>query len=269
MNEKIGLITDVHANLEALKAVIEDLKEKGVNKIISLGDAIGLGYAPSETIDLLMENNVINIMGNGEAYITMGPDYFPYLKDGNMERYYNAIWTTEQLNEKQKDYLKKCPSSIILEYHDKKIALCHFPLDIRYDFSGLWKYKGIHPEELLRINTPYDFERKNRNVKKNIIIADKNPLFEGKTLNNFDYVIFGHYHFEKNHEVENIKMQCLNGTGVAISDKATYYLLDYKDGEISLEKIEIPYDYKSVYDRLDNMDYPNKKVFCKYINKNI
>ena len=56
----------------------------------------------------------------------------------------------------------------------------------------------------------------------------------GKTLDNFDYVIFGHYHFDREHEVDGIKMRCLNGTGVAISDKTVYYLLDYKDGEISL-----------------------------------
>ena len=80
-------------------------------------------------------------------------------------------------------------------------------------------------------------------------------------------MIFGHYHFDKKYEVDNIKIHCLNGTGVSISNKTVYYLLDYKDSEISLEKIETPYDYKSVYDKLDNMNYPNKETFCKYISK--
>ena len=80
MNNKIGLIIDIHANLEALQAIIKDLKEQGVEQIISLGDAVGLGYAPSQIVDLLIENNIINILGNGEVYITMGPDYFPYLE---------------------------------------------------------------------------------------------------------------------------------------------------------------------------------------------
>ena len=267
MSDKIGLITDVHANLEALQAVLKDLKEQGVEQIISLGDAVGLGYAPSETVDLLIKNNITNILGNGEAYVTMGPEYFPYLKDRNIDRYYNVIWTSKQLNEKQKNYLKRCSSSVILDYHCKKIALCHFPLDVRYDFSGVWKYAGENPRELLRINTSDDFERINIDVKENVILAADDPIFMGKTLDNFDYVIFGHYHFDREHEVDGIKMRCLNGTGVAISDKTVYYLLDYKDGEISLEKIEIPYDYKSVYDKLDNISYPNKDIFCKYISK--
>lgn len=267
MSIKIGLITDVHANLEALQTVIKALKEQGVERIISLGDAIGLGYAPCETVNLLIKNNITNILGNGEAYITMGPDYFPYLKHGNVERYYNAIWTSEQLNEKQKKYLRDCPPSVILNYCDKKIALCHFPLDVRYDFSGVWRYAGINPKELLKINTSDDFERININVKKNVILAATDPMFMGKKLDNFDYVIFGHYHFDRTHEVDGIKMRCLNGTGVAILDKAVYYILDCKCEEVSLEKFEIPYDYKNVCYMLDNINYPNKETFCKYIGR--
>lgn len=52
---------------------------------------IGLGYAPSETLRLSIDNNIINIQDNVEAYVTMGPDMFPYLKRNNIERYNNAM----------------------------------------------------------------------------------------------------------------------------------------------------------------------------------
>ena len=123
--DKIALITDIHANLEALKAILDDLKSKNIKQIYSLGDAIGLGYDSSAVLDLLMENNVINILGNSEAYVTMGVDYFPYLKHCNEEKYYNALWTISQLNSKQLDYLRKCVSSIIINYNGKRIGLCH------------------------------------------------------------------------------------------------------------------------------------------------
>lgn len=97
MNKKITFVTDVHANLEALKAVLLDLKDKSIDSIYCLGNLIGLGYAPCETVDFAMNNNIINIQGNAEAYVIMGADMFPYLKRNNIERYNNAVWTKEQL----------------------------------------------------------------------------------------------------------------------------------------------------------------------------
>ena len=61
MKKKIALITDVHANVEALQAVLLDMKDKNIDTIYSLGDIIGLGYAPCETVDFAMNNNIINI----------------------------------------------------------------------------------------------------------------------------------------------------------------------------------------------------------------
>lgn len=265
MNDKIALITDIHANLEALKSVLLDLKKKKIDTIYSLGDAIGLGYAPSETLDLIIQNNIINLLGNGEAYITMGPDMFKYLKRYNKNRYYNAVWTSEQLNDVQKSFLRNCHPSVMIDYHNLKIALCHFPLDIRYDFSGVWKYNGDNPNEFMKINTNNDLERNNPEVKLNVMIANEEPLFSGKRLIEFDRVIFGHYHFERNHNIAGIAFNCLNATGVAINEKAIYYLLEYINDRVYLNKYEVPYDYNKVYNKLNNIDYPNKELFKKYI----
>ena len=266
MNNKIGLITDVHANLEALKAVLIDLKSKGVKTIYSLGDSIGLGYAPKETLDLIMENNIINILGNGEAYITMGADYFPYLKRDNSERYDNAIWTSKQLTEKQIEFLKQCPNTVELTINDEKIALCHFPIDVRYDFLGAKRYGGEYPEEFLNTNTKYDEQKYNEVLQDNVAIAEKDPLFFGKTISYYDRVIYGHYHFERNHELRGTKLHCLNGTGVAITDKAIYYILESSDSGIELKRYEVPYDYEKAFKETEEIDFPNKDTFKKYIN---
>ena len=58
MQEKIALISDVHANLEALKAVLIDIKIHNIKTIYSLGDVIGLGNHPSECLELILENNI-------------------------------------------------------------------------------------------------------------------------------------------------------------------------------------------------------------------
>lgn len=134
---------------------------------------IGLGYAPSETVRLSIDNNIINIQDNVEAYVTMGPDMFPYLKRNNIERYNNAMWTSEQLSAEELDYINNSPVSVELVINGKKIGLCHFPLVVRYDFIGVWKYDGKNPEEFLKRNTSDDIEKYKPELYENAKIADK------------------------------------------------------------------------------------------------
>lgn len=59
----IGLISDVHANVIALEAVLEALKGRGVDTILCLGDLVGYGPAPNETIDLIRQAGVVCTLG--------------------------------------------------------------------------------------------------------------------------------------------------------------------------------------------------------------
>ena len=49
-----ALISDIHGNVDALKIVLADIKERGVNRICCLGDIIGYGPNPCECLDLVM-----------------------------------------------------------------------------------------------------------------------------------------------------------------------------------------------------------------------
>jgi predicted phosphodiesterase len=64
-----AIIADVHSNLEAFTAVLEDIKSQGITDIISLGDMIGYGPNPIECIAKAVEHQVINIYGNHELAI--------------------------------------------------------------------------------------------------------------------------------------------------------------------------------------------------------
>lgn len=64
-----AIISDIHANYPALKAVIDDIQRRGIKKIISLGDVCGYHSMINECIGLLRKNNVINIRGNHDNYM--------------------------------------------------------------------------------------------------------------------------------------------------------------------------------------------------------
>ena len=63
---KIAVLSDIHGNLGALRAVINDAQSKGVNEFYCLGDIIGYGAHPKKCLDVIREYCDIIILGNHE-----------------------------------------------------------------------------------------------------------------------------------------------------------------------------------------------------------
>lgn len=61
---RIALISDIHANIEALEAVLSDIDAIGADEIVCLGDIVGYGAAPSECLDLVRARCSICVKGN-------------------------------------------------------------------------------------------------------------------------------------------------------------------------------------------------------------
>jgi len=117
-NLKIGVFSDVHANLPALLAVLDFLlHEQGVDFLVCAGDVVGYGPYPNECCNALMLNNVETIMGNHEK-ITRDQDLL--LFDGEdplpssttrLDIPRVTFWTYQQLNPENQDYLFNLPGS--------------------------------------------------------------------------------------------------------------------------------------------------------------
>ena len=59
-----AVISDIHSNIEALTAVMEDIDRRGIKKIVCLGDVVGYGPNPRECIDIVIERCEGCICGN-------------------------------------------------------------------------------------------------------------------------------------------------------------------------------------------------------------
>lgn len=68
-----AFISDIHANLEALCAVMEDIEKCGVRKIFCLGDIVGYGPDPEPCIDIIMEKAEYAVMGNHDHALVHRP----------------------------------------------------------------------------------------------------------------------------------------------------------------------------------------------------
>jgi predicted phosphodiesterase len=92
----VAIVADIHANLEALTAVLDHAAGKGIHRIVCLGDIIGYGPNPRECLQLLFKSEVA-IMGNHEeAVMFYGEDFNPKAK-ASLE------WTKDQLNSAEFD----------------------------------------------------------------------------------------------------------------------------------------------------------------------
>lgn len=68
----IAILSDIHGNFPALKAVLKKVDELGCNRIISLGDVTGYYAQPWECLDLLVEREAIQLLGNHDYYLAKG-----------------------------------------------------------------------------------------------------------------------------------------------------------------------------------------------------
>lgn len=86
-----AIISDVHGNLEALHAVLDDIDRRGVEKIVCLGDIVGYGPNPRECVDLIMQRCAWSLMGNHDFAVLYEPTNF------NVSAEASAWWTRDQL----------------------------------------------------------------------------------------------------------------------------------------------------------------------------
>lgn len=108
-----AIISDIHSNLEALKAVLADIKAQGITDIYCLGDVVGYGPNPRECIDLVMDCKLV-LLGNHDQGAMFDPDGF------NQPAERAIFWTRDQLEstaeprhlrEKRWEFLSERPRS--------------------------------------------------------------------------------------------------------------------------------------------------------------
>lgn len=88
----VAIISDVHANAEALKTVLADIDRRGLKRIISLGDIIGYGPDPLECVDLVRTRCEWSLMGNHDFSVLYEPTNF------NPGAEQAAYWTRSQFD---------------------------------------------------------------------------------------------------------------------------------------------------------------------------
>src|SRR6478735_5391674 len=102
---RIGLISDVHANLFALRAAVARLRAEGVDAWVCAGDLVGYGPHPNECVETVAELDPTIVAGNHELML-LGD--LPDTRAGWLARR-SIAWTREVVQLDVRSYLAALP----------------------------------------------------------------------------------------------------------------------------------------------------------------
>lgn len=116
---RLGIFSDVHANIEALSAVMEAYRQEDVDKYLCLGDVVGYGASPNACADIVRQKAAVTILGNHDAAVAGRMDYSYYYEAARHALDLHA----RQLTAENLEWLKSLPYRHDLE--ESGVTLCH------------------------------------------------------------------------------------------------------------------------------------------------
>ena len=116
---RLGIVSDIHANIEALQACFKAMDAEAVDRTVCLGDVVGYGASPNETCALIRSRVAHTILGNHDAAVAGRMDYSYYYEAAR-----HALDSHAQvLSPANMDWLKDLPYQIKLP--ELGVQLCH------------------------------------------------------------------------------------------------------------------------------------------------
>ena len=103
-----AIISDIHANIEALDAVFKNIDDSGAECVVCLGDVVGYNATPNECVEKIAERGIQTILGNHDAVGCGIEEPWGF----NPVALTAAVWTREQLSEESLEWLRGLPDAL-------------------------------------------------------------------------------------------------------------------------------------------------------------
>lgn len=226
MEDKVAFLSDIHGNYEALKAVIDDIKKKNIkmSSVYCLGDIVGYGPRPNETLDLIKQHGFISVLGNYDEAVGF---YLPNCgcninsEKSKIETQNSLTWTAAHTSEQNKEYLRTLEEQLTIEKCGKRILLTHA--------------------------SPYAI---NEYVFENDLEIQQEIASEIEE----DIIVFGHTHLPYNKWVDGKLLINAGSVGRPKDgdNRACYCIMDVSDTQV--EFVRVNYDIEKVVKEIMSSD---------------
>jgi predicted phosphodiesterase len=253
---KYALISDVHGNLPALKAVIHDALENNVDHYIFLGDyCIGLAY-PNEVMNYIRSiDSSYVVSGNEEELLknlaSLEPDKWP------KGQYEAGPWFYKNLSERNRRYLFGLPQEIIIK-RDNRPPVFIFHKPQRY-FSSTSPC-SINPQFFARGMDDKMFDCDSFYTHSNSLLNCDVELHSTISKLEKGVYIFGHTHIPLCWESEGILLINPGSCGLPLDFNcdASYGILEWRGNSYIAALKRVKYDVNTTIKHTNNSGYANE-----------
>ena len=226
---KFGLISDIHANLPALDAVLTHAESKKIELIYNLGDSIGYGGFPNQVINSLRSNNIISIKGNYDRKVLrINHNFDKWSNTKNPIKLLAFKWAYDQLSDDNIEFIRSFPEQRSSRIVNKKILFVHG--------------SPVSRKEPIYENTP------NSRLAELIKIADSDIIFCGHTHQNM---------IKKYNNTVFINPGSI-GRQHDGDPRASYAIINISKANIKIDFYRIPYNIEMAVQEIYNNGLPEE-----------
>lgn len=232
---RFALFSDVHANLPALEAVLQDIDRHNINQIWCLGDVVDFAPWPNEVIALLRRRAIPVVMGNHDRRVAMDEPVTPLAKHSAQEqqaREQAIALSKRTLTEDNRRWLSALPRSIAFNAGPLRVLLVHASPD------SLSEY--VHRQ------------------------FSCSQLMKWQTAHQFDVMVSGHTHYADIRELvrsDGRRLTVANTGAVgrikAGEPQATWLMGHYRHGKLKLAVQTVNYDVAVVAQAIKDSQIPD------------
>ncbi|MDQ0299384.1 putative phosphoesterase [Salibacterium salarium] len=228
---QIALLSDIHGNARALKAVLNDLKDKNIDQIYILGDLCYRGPEPKNALETVRSTPAKVLKGNADEWVTRGVQKGEVPESALALMNQEKEWTVERLSSDDINYLKQLPESF-LETLNENVTMHAF---------------HATPNSFFDIVT---------------VDATDEELFEKLTINNgANVIVYGHIHTPYIRTVGDTTFINTGSVGLPFDGdpRPSYVLLQVDNSSFHADIQRVSYDTARVMDQYDANNYPNSQ----------
>jgi predicted phosphodiesterase len=242
----IALLSDIHANLPALDAVLADLDARDVYSRYHLGDLVGYAPWPNEVVARIAEAGIIGVVGNYDSTVATSYKHCGCrYEDAEQERlsHESYAWTLAHTSAESKRWLGALP----------------FRLDARPlgGHAAGPTLRLVHGNQTL--NTVYVTSE--RSDEFLIAMGESLGAREG------DVVAFGHTHLPFHRAVGGVHFVNTGSVGRPKDGdpRAGYVLVTFSDGAVGVEFVRVAYDVERAAAGIEASTLPN--AFAEFLRR--